>query len=102
MKVYNSMVYFIYGLFSTKDGVIRYIGQTKSIRSRLSSHKYDALKRKSKNHKCNWIRSVYESNYEIDIKVIEECDDGNVDEKEIYWINKLKSCNKLTNELKGG
>lgn len=93
---------FIYGLYSTEDNLIRYVGKTNSLNGRLASHKYDALKRGSKNHKCNWIRSVYKNEYEIGIELIEECNDSNVDEREIYWIKTLKETNNLTNELEGG
>lgn len=93
---------FIYGLYSTEDNLIRYVGKTNSLNSRLASHKYDALKRNSKNHKCNWIRSVYENKHEIGIKLIEVCDDVNVNEREKYWIKALKESNNLTNELEGG
>lgn len=96
------MVFFIYGLFSDKDGIIRYIGKTNSIKSRLASHKYDAITKQTHNHKCNWIRSVYNEGNKIEITIIEECTEYNIDEREKYWIKFLKDKNELVNELEGG
>lgn len=97
------MIYFIYGLYSTKDFIIRYVGKTKSsLNQRKNEHKCDALTRNLKNHKCNWIRNVYANGYEIGIKLIEEADDKNWAEREIYWINELKDKNNLVNQLDGG
>ena len=97
------MKYYIYGLFSTEDNVIRYVGQTKSnLNQRKNEHKCDAITKKIKNHKCNWIRSVYKRGFEIGITLIEETDENNWANREVYWINYLKSKNKLVNELKGG
>lgn len=93
----------IYGLYSTEDHKIRYVGKTKSsLKNRLSSHKYDALKKKTKNHKCNWIRSVYNDGFSIGIELIAITDEEHWEEQEIYWISSLKESNDLTNELKGG
>ena len=97
------MIYHIYGLYSTEDNIIRYIGQTKSnLKQRKNEHKCDALTRNLKNHKCNWIRSVYKNGFEIGIKLIEDTDENNWAEKEIYWINEYSKTTKLVNQLSGG
>ena len=97
------MKYFIYGLYSTEDNVIRYIGQTKSsLKQRKNEHKCDALTRNLKNHKCNWIRKVYHDGYEIGITLIEETNETEWPNREIFWINQLKSSNNLVNQLDGG
>lgn len=94
---------YIYGLFSTEDNKIRYIGQTKSsLGTRLSSHKYDALKKNAQNHKCNWIRSIYKKGYILGITCIEKCNKKDLNNKEIEWISKLKEECNLVNQLKGG
>lgn len=80
---------FIYGLYSTDDGVIKYIGKTKYMLSkRLREHINGALKRNCKTHKDNWIRNVYSNGYKIDIELIEKCDDSIWEEREKYWIKK--------------
>ena len=97
------MKYFIYGLYSTENNIIRYVGQTKSsLTQRKNEHKCDALTRKLRNHKCNWIRKVYANGYEIGIELLEETDENHWAEREIFWIEELSKTNKLVNELKGG
>jgi hypothetical protein len=97
------MKYYIYGLVSTRDEKIRYVGQTKSpLRQRLAEHRCDSLTRKNKNHKCNWYRKECRDGYDIKIVLIEETDKEHWAEREIYWIKKLSVSNDLVNELKGG
>lgn len=97
------MKYFIYGLYSTENNIIRYVGQTKSsLTQRKNEHKCDALTKKLRNHKCNWVRKVYANGYEIGIELLEETDENHWAEREIFWIEKLSKTNKLVNELKGG
>ena len=94
---------FIYGLFSTMDDKIRYVGKTsKTLEERLYYHIYGALKRKQKSYKDKWIRKVYKDGFEVQIKEIEKCTETNINEREIYWINFYKTSNKLTNQLLGG
>lgn len=97
------MIYHIYGLYSTEDNIIRYVGQTKSdLKQRKNEHKCDALTRNLKNHKCNWIRSVYKNGFEIGIILIEDTDENHWQEKEIYWISEYSKNDKLVNQLGGG
>ena len=96
------MEYYIYGLYSTEDNIVRYVGQTKNnIHQRKNEHKCDALTKGFKNHKCNWIRKVYKDGFEIRIRLLEIANEKNWPEKEIWWINHLKN-NNLVNELLGG
>ena len=91
---------FIYGLYSTEDEIIRYVGKTKHVLSkRLREHINGALLRNCKTYKDNWIRSVYSNGYKINIKLIEECDDSVWEERERYWI---KEYDNLTNLTEGG
>ncbi len=97
------MIYHIYGLYSTEDNTIRYIGQTKSdLKQRKNEHKCDALTRNLRSHKCNWIRSVYKNGFEIGITLIEDTDENKWAEREIYWINEYSKTTKLVNQLSGG
>ena len=97
------MEYYIYGLSSSEDGVIRYIGQTKnSLNARLNEHKCDALTRSMKNHKCNWIRKIYKNGYKLQIHLIEVTDETNWQNREIYWISKYRENGNIVNQLDGG
>lgn len=74
----------VYSLSSSKDGVIRYIGQTTGrLDKRLIHHHYDS-KRLSTIHKSNWIRSVVDSCYEVVISPIETNAEWGA--AEIKWI----------------
>lgn len=97
------MDYYIYGLYSTEDNFIRYVGKTKNkLKARKAEHICDALTKNFKNHKCNWIRKVYADGFKIDIILLETSDEKNWVEREVYWINRLKESNNLVNELPGG
>jgi len=97
------MKYYIYGLYSSENGIIRYIGKTKnSIFTRLNEHKCDALTKKLKSHKCNWIRKVYKNGYEVNVKLIEEVNEDNWQEREIFWIKKYRVDGNIVNQLDGG
>lgn len=91
----------IYGLYTDKNDTIRYIGKTKfSLKKRL--HEHVKNKDSSKTHKNHWINKSLENNEKILIKIIEVCDKDNWQEREIFWISKLKNKNKLTNLSQGG
>lgn len=94
---------YIYGLSSSEDGVIRYVGKTKNdIFTRMIEHKCDALTKKMKSHKCNWIRKIYDEGFELQVLLIEETDDNNWQDREIYWIKKYREKGNLVNQLDGG
>lgn len=94
---------FIYGLYSSDDGVIRYVGKTKYVLSkRLREHINGALLRGCKTYKDNWIRDVYKNGNEVEIKLIEECDDSIWEEREKYWIKNIPSLTNLTEGGDGG
>lgn len=91
---------YIYGLFSTKDNVIRYIGKTKnSLNKRLWEHLNGALKCGCNTFKDRWIRKCYRDGYEVKIKPIEIVNKYNINEKEVYWIGQFEN---LTNTARGG
>jgi len=71
----------VYGLFSSENGEIRYIGQTKlSLRRRLETHKSNA-KRGGKRRSAFWIRSVLNRGFELHIVVLHDYAEWNVTEK---------------------
>jgi len=89
------MIY-IYGLYTDED--IRYVGKTNNLEKRLNEHIRDAKCNKN-THKHNWIRKELKNNKEIKIKILEECNIKNWEEKEKLWIKKY---NNLTNCTEGG
>lgn len=91
----------VYSLASSKDGVIRYIGQTTGrLDRRLIHHHYDA-KQLSTVHKSNWIRSVVASGHEIVIAPIEEGAEWGVAEER--WIAHYRGLGfDLVNTTDGG
>ena len=98
----NNTVY-IYGLCSSENGTIRYVGKTRNnLKNRLNEHKYDALTKKRKNHKCNWIRKIYREGFELQIVLIEEVNENNWEDREIFWISYYREHSNAVNQLDGG
>lgn len=91
------MIY-IYGLYSTDENNIRYVGKTNNLQKRLKEHIL-AAKRNRKTHRDNWILKNLKENNNINIKLLEECSNENWQEKEKYWISKIEN---LTNHTEGG
>ena len=97
------MEYSVYGLFSTQDGEIKYVGQTKNkLKKRLYEHIYESLKRGKKNHKCNWIRQTYKNGFSIDISLLETTNEKNVSDSEKKWIKVYGKVNQLEGGNSGG
>jgi hypothetical protein len=96
----------IYGLSSSENGIIRYIGKTiKSLNERLSEHLYDSRHPENSlcpdSHKGNWIRRVEEDGFYIQIQTIEETTVAEQNEREKYWI-KYYGRENLVNGTDGG
>lgn len=81
-------------------GEPRYVGKTiKTLETRLKNHL--ATTKKYKSYKNNWINKVGKN--QIEINLIEICDNINSNEREIYWISYFKYLGfKLTNCTDGG
>lgn len=95
------MTIYIYGLSDPRDGRIRYVGKTNNIQRRLESHIYDmpgANPRKER-----WIQSLINKAMKPEIVILEECQEGEWQEREIYWIAEYKSIySDITNLTSGG
>lgn len=91
----------VYGLASSEDGKLRYIGQTTgALNKRLIHHHYDA-KKLSTIHKSNWIRSVIARGHKIVIFPIEE--NAPWGSAEIRWIKHYRELGcDLVNTTDGG
>lgn len=90
------MIGYIYYL-TDDSGIPRYVGKTiKPLEIRLKKHLCD----KDRTHKTNWINNVGKEN--IKIILIEECDELELNNREIFYINDFKSKYKITNGTDGG
>ena len=94
--------YTIYKLIDPTSNEIRYVGLTfNDLKQRLKSH----CSEKSSSHKSNWIKRLKSIGIKPIIESIEQ-DISSYDEvcnREIYWIDKLKSDgHPLTNMSSGG
>lgn len=93
----------IYGLYSTEDTVVRYIGQTtQQSKTRLQQHLAEATRPPGASHCHRWIRKVLRTGYEIGIVVLEENCVWN--EAERKWIAEYRKRNPgiMTNLSDGG
>ena len=66
-----------------------YIGQSVNIEQRFYTHCSDALTKTDNNYFHNAIRKYGKENFYIEI--IEECSVEELNDKEVYWINKYNS-----------
>jgi predicted GIY-YIG superfamily endonuclease len=78
----------IYKLENLIDGKV-YVGQTTNFKRRRNDH----ISLMRKGHRNRWIKDAVDKyGYEnFDVFILEECPEELLDEKEIYWVNKLKS-----------
>jgi hypothetical protein len=94
---------YIYGLICPISKQIKYVGQSINPTGRLKHHK-KKIKRKDKKltYRDNWINFLHDKNLieELSFVILEKCDEINVNEKEIYYINLFK--NQITNIAEGG
>lgn len=91
----------VYGLASSRDAKIRYVGQTfDKISRRRTGHLHKARGNRQ-TPVCNWIRDEIDAGYAIDIRVLETNARHNI--SEIRWISKLRKAGfQLVNATNGG
>ena len=96
----NSNKVFIYGL-TGDDNIIRYVGKTPSRRLNKRKHEHlsEARSLRDNRHKNNWIRKILNKDENLNIIVLEECNEDNWIEREIFWISQFEN---LTNRSEGG
>ena len=88
---------FIYGLLDPLTNDIRYIGKSNNPHRRFLSHIYNSILKKT--YKDHWICKLLENNYKPLMIIIEECNETNWIEREMYHISQH---NNLTNLTAGG
>lgn len=83
----------IYKITNLQNGMI-YIGQTINIKRRIKEYKYKSrnLESKSKYKIMEEINKYGFENFSFDV-IEDNIEDKDLDEREIFWINKLESRN---------
>jgi hypothetical protein len=84
----------VYGLMSTRDYTIRYVGQTKGVADKRA---WDHWRSSSNLKVAAWSREELWSGYIINYVVIEECGEGARHDRETYWMQRIPN---LLNERK--
>lgn len=95
---------FIYAIFDVKyPNIIRYIGKTKKkVEDRLKQHIY-LSKKKIKRPLNLWIKKLIDEGNNPSIKILEETNDKEWAEREMFWIKKMKdNGDDLLNLTDGG
>lgn len=93
---------FIYALFSSDTGEIRYVGKAKNLRRRLSGHIHEAKKKPSQSHRTKWITSLLKTGAHPGILALREVPESEWQEAEREEIAKYSSHGCLVNGTSGG
>lgn len=95
---------YIYTLSCPISKEIRYVGKTISIERRLQSHlDYAKNSKRKRRYVSDWILSLLNQNLKPIITIIEETDEDNWVQKEMYWIKHFKNLHfNLCNLTDGG
>jgi hypothetical protein len=97
------MEYYIYTLSDPISNQIKYVGKTKDLKDRLKRHMSDSYLNESLTLKNNWLKKLKSNNLKPIMEVLDQGDENNIDDLEIYWIEQLKAWGiKLKNGTKGG
>jgi hypothetical protein len=96
------MTVYIYGLYDPRNGNLRYIGKTISLKRRFYGH----IKDKGNNYRRNWIKGLSNLGLKPEMKVletIENSDDKEWQERERHWISESHRLgHPITNLDSGG
>jgi len=91
---------YIYALIDPRDERVRYVGQAVNPARRYRDH---LAQKNTSTRKRDWIDELILLGLAPIIKVIEQCQKGNVDKREIHWIAHHRNLNTdLLNVLDGG
>jgi len=88
---------FIYGLYSSNDGKIRYVGKSDDPSYRVKRHIYQV--NDSKTHKNSWIKKVIKDGHNLEYKILEEVLYDEWSDREKFWISNFTD---LVNTAPGG
>ena len=90
----------IYGILNTVNG-LWYVGQSQDIRKRWQQHKNGLQKNKHENSHLQAAWNKYGSE-SFSFIVLCECSENDLDDKEIFWIDRLQSFKSGYNQTAGG
>lgn len=93
-------VVYIYGLYTSQNEEIRYVGKCNDLDYRLKMHYSQRNSKKS--YKNEWIKKSIKKGEKIHIKILEEVNENNWSEKEKEWINRFDNLTNLAEGGKGG
>lgn len=98
----NARTCTVYALASSKDGIVRYVGQTTgAVSKRLRKHVYHAVKNGRSTHRDCWMRKVVSGGFKVIATVLQ--DEAVWDVTEMWWIDELSRRGaKLVNSTAGG
>lgn len=98
--IHKKTEYLVYRLIDPRNDIVKYVGITKDIQTRLRKH----LSPKSRTLKNNWIKSLISKGLTPICQVIDSSNDReSINEKEKYWIIKHKEWGfDLLNMTDGG
>jgi hypothetical protein len=93
----------VYGLYSSEDGEVRYIGQTKQpLASRLTQHLAEAHRSKGNSRAHRWIKKAVSNGFTIGIQLIEANCQWNEAERRWIAVYRAKFPGIMTNLSDGG
>jgi len=97
------MEYFIYTLSDPISNEIRYVGKTKDLKDRLRRHMSNYNLKATWTSKNKWLKNLKNNNLKPIMEILDQGDENNIDDLEIYWIGQLKAWGiKIKNETDGG
>lgn len=89
---------YIYTLSDPRNGQIRYVGKTYSLRNRIRGH----LNEKTRTRKANWIKQLSRLNLKPVMEVIETTCENGWQQAEMFWISYLRFLGFDLTNLDGG
>jgi hypothetical protein len=97
------MKYYIYTLTDPRDGIVKYIGQTKNPKDRLQHHLSPSNLTETWKPKEKWLKNLKNEELKPIMEILDIGDENNIDMLEIYWISQFKTWGfKLKNISEGG
>ena len=82
MVIETTPIGYIYGLYSTSDNQIRYIGYTTKPKERFKDHIKESKRLLYHRHK--WIQSELKKNNKIEMKILKVCKEEDLSKYDIY------------------
>jgi len=97
------MKYYIYTLSDPILKEVKYIGKTKNLKDRLSRHMQPSNLKRLWNPKNKWLKYLKNNNLMPIMEFLDQGDEDNIDDLEIYWISQFKQWGfNLKNSTIGG